>query len=206
MTAAETERVRRIQDRTAPSYDRRMSPWERVLFRDGGMGLLAGRRRRARGCGWDRAKPAFYGRSVRLTGIELSPEMLAVASRFARRLGSEVDLRLGDAQDLDFAAGSFDTVVITLALCTIPDDRLAVREAHRVLRPGGRLFLLEHVRSPFLPVRLAQRLLEPLAARFEADYLLRDPLDYLEVEGFLVERAERSKWGIVERVVARKSG
>jgi hypothetical protein len=42
--------------------------------------------------------------------------------------------------------------------------------------------------------------------RFEADHLLRDPLDYIEVEGFVVERAERSKWGIVERVVARKPG
>jgi hypothetical protein len=75
-----------------------------------------------------------------------------------------------------------------------------------VLRPGGRLLLLEHVRSPLLPVRFGQRLLDPLAVRFEADHLLRDPLDYLEAEGFNVECAERSKWGIVERVVARKPG
>jgi hypothetical protein len=63
---------------------------------------------------------------------------------------------------------------------------------------------MEHVRSPTAPVRAGQRLLEPLAVRFEADHLLREPLDYLEDVGFQIEQVERSKWGIVERLVARK--
>jgi ubiquinone/menaquinone biosynthesis C-methylase UbiE len=145
-----------------------------------------------------------YPGGVHLTAIELSPEMLAIAKQRARDLGSDADLRLGDAQALEFPDESFDTVVITLALCTIPDERQAVREAHRVLRPGGQLLLLEHVRSPTLPVRAVQRLLDPLAVRFAADHLVREPLDHLEAEGFQVERVERSKWGIVERVIARK--
>ncbi len=73
-----------------------------------------------------------------------------------------------------------------------------------MLRPGGRFLLLEHVRSPLLPVRLAQRLLEPLAVRVEADHLLREPLEHLRAQGFEVESLERSKLGIVERVAARK--
>jgi hypothetical protein len=64
---------------------------------------------------------------------------------------------------------------------------------------------MEHVRSPSLPVRAAQRLLDPLSVRFQADHLLRDPVDYLASAGFEVERLERSKWGIVERVAARKA-
>jgi hypothetical protein len=79
-----------------------------------------------------------------------------------------------------------------------------VAEAHRVLRPGGRLVLLEHVRSPSLAVRAAQRVLDPLSVRFAADHLLRDPLDYLGDVGFEIESVARLKWGIVERVVARK--
>jgi hypothetical protein len=51
-----------------------------------------------------------------------------------------------------------------------------------------------------------QRVLDPLAVRFEADHLVRDPLDYLAGEGFEVESVQRSKWGIVERVIARKPG
>jgi hypothetical protein len=59
--------------------------------------------------------------------------------------------------------------------------------------------MLEHVRSPARPVRAAQRLLEPLAVRFEADHLLREPLDYLPSVGSEIEIVERSRWGIVER-------
>jgi hypothetical protein len=64
--------------------------------------------------------------------------------------------------------------------------------------------LLEHVRSPLLPIRTVERLLEPLMLRFEADHLLREPLEHLRAEGFAIERLERAKLGIVERVAARK--
>jgi SAM-dependent methyltransferase len=118
-------------------------------------------------------------------------------------LRATVDLRLGDAQALEFPDEQFDTVVCTLSLCSIPDDRTAVAEATRVLRPGGRLLLLEHVRSPVTPVRIVQRILEPLL-RLQGDTLLREPLDHLSREGLNVESVERSKWGFVERVAARK--
>ena len=81
---------------------------------------------------------------------------------------------------------------------------LQVAEVRRVLRPGGWFLLLEHVRSPVLPIRVVERLLEPLMLRFEGDHLLREPLDHLRAEGFDIERLERSKLGIVERVAARR--
>jgi ubiquinone/menaquinone biosynthesis C-methylase UbiE len=130
--------------------------------------------------------------------------MLEVAHARAQRLNRPVELRVGDAQALDFPDASFDTVLSTLSLCTIPDPAQAVREATRVLRPGGRLILLEHVRSPLLPVRLIQRLLEPIALRLEHDHLLREPLEYVEAAGLVVEQIERSRLGLVERLVARK--
>jgi ubiquinone/menaquinone biosynthesis C-methylase UbiE len=203
--STETERVRAIQDKTAPRYDRQMTFFDRVLFADGREWACS----QARGevleiaVGTGR-NLAHYPPGTQLTGIELSPEMLAIARRRATNLGIDADLREGDAQALDFGDDSFDTVVITLALCTIPDDRGAVREVRRVLRPGGRLVLLEHVRSPAAPVRAVQRLLDPLSVRFEADHLLRDPLDYLAADGFEIEAVQRLKWGIVERVTAHK--
>lgn len=201
----ETQRVRRIQDKTAPNYDKRIGFFERILFGDGRRWVCS----QAEGevleiaAGTARNLP-FYRDGVRLTGIELSPQMLAIGRERQAELGREADLRVGDAQALEFADQSFDSVVCTLALCTIPDERRAIREAFRVLRPAGSFLLLEHVRSPSTPVRAVQRLLDPLWVRFEADHLLREPLDHLEPEGFEVERVERSKWGIVERVVARR--
>jgi hypothetical protein len=64
--------------------------------------------------------------------------------------------------------------------------------------------MLEHVRSPLRSVRATQRLLEPLAVRFEADHLLREPLDYMPGVGFQIDEVKRSKWGIVERLRAHK--
>ena len=202
----ETERVRRFYDRAAERYDGGIKIFERMLFPDGRRWVCS----RAVGdvleiaAGTGRNLP-YYPKDVRLSAVELSPAMLAIARQRAEDLGVIIDLRLGDAQALDFPDQRFDTVVSTLSLCTIPDDRRAVAEARRVLRAGGQLVLLEHVRSPIRAVRIGQRLLDPLATRFEGDHLMRDPLDYLSTLGFDVEVCERSRWGIVERVAARKS-
>jgi ubiquinone/menaquinone biosynthesis C-methylase UbiE len=204
-TAAETDRVRRILDKQASGYDRQISFFERVLFAGGREWICS----QARGkvlelaCGTAR-NLRFYPQDVELTCIELSPEMLAIGQRRAEELSRQADLRVGDVQSLEFADASFDTVTCTLGFCTIPDTRRAAAEAFRVLCPGGQLLMLEHVRSPARPVRAGQRLLEPLAARFEGDHLLREPLDYLPSVGFEIEVVERSKWGIVERLKSRR--
>jgi ubiquinone/menaquinone biosynthesis C-methylase UbiE len=205
MSEAETERVREKYEDTASRYDRQIGIFERVLFGDGRRWVCS----QATGevleiaVGTGRNLP-FYADDAKLTGIELSPAMLDIARARARELGRAADLRVGDAQALEFDDESFDTVVCTLSLCTIPNDRAAAAEAKRVLRAGGRFLLLEHVRSPIAPVRWGQRALEPLFVRFQADHLTREPLDHLQAEGFEIERFERSQLGIVERATARK--
>ena len=205
--SSETERVRRIQDRGAAHYDRGISVVERILFGDGRRWVCEQARGRVLelAIGTARNLP-YYPADVTLTGVELSPEMLAIGRHRAEQLQRRVDLRLGDAQALELPDESFDSVVCTLGLCTIPDPHRAVAEARRVLRPGGRLLLLEHVRSSVRVVGAIQRLLDPLSVRFAADHLTREPLDHLNAQGFAIERVERSKWGVVERVAARKPG
>ena len=111
----ETERVRTVQDRQAPKYDRQISFFERLLFGDGRAWVCA----QARGkvlelaCGTARNLP-FYRHDIELTAIELSPEMLAIGRRRADELGHPADLRIGDVQALEFPDESFATVTCTL--------------------------------------------------------------------------------------------
>jgi len=111
-TAAETERVRLLQDREAPRYDKNIAFFERILFAGGREWVC----RQAHGevlelaVGTARNLP-HYPPKATITGIELSEQMLAIARRRAQQLGREVDLRVGDAQALEFPDESFDTVV-----------------------------------------------------------------------------------------------
>jgi ubiquinone/menaquinone biosynthesis C-methylase UbiE len=204
-SSGESQRVRDIFEREAPKYDRQIGFFEKVLFGGGREWVCS----QAEGevleiaSGTGRNLP-FYPPSVRLTMTEFTPAMLELARRRQAELGREAELLEGDAQQLDFPDERFDTVVCTLGLCTIPDDRAAVREVRRVLRPGGRFLLLEHVRSPRRAIRAVQHALDPLAVRFQGDHIAREPLEHLRAEGFAVERLERSKLGIVERVTARR--
>lgn len=202
-----TEAVRRVYEREAANYDRNVRLPERLLFAGGREWVCA----KADGdvleiaVGTGLNLPHYPDR-VRLTGIEFVPAMLDIARQRAVELNRPVDLRLGDAQALEFEDATFDTVVCTLSLCTIPDDRAAVAEVRRVLRPGGRFLLLEHVRSPVRAVRGVQRLLAPAFVRFGADHVLRESLEQVLAEGFSIDLLERSKLGLVERLVARKPG
>jgi ubiquinone/menaquinone biosynthesis C-methylase UbiE len=201
----ETERIRRLYEKEAPKFDRSMDRWDRTLFagnREWVCGQASGDVLEI-AVGTARNLP-FYPTDIRLTGVELSPAMVEVARKRAEELDRQVDLRVGDAEALEFVNASFDTVICTYSLCTIPDDRAAVREAKRVLRPGGKFVLAEHVRSPVGVVRAIEKMIEPLAVRFGGDHLTREPLEHLKAEGFTIEKVARSKLGIVELVRACK--
>lgn len=203
----ETERVRRYYERTADRYDAYVGYLERLMLGESRRWVCTRARGEVLEIGVGTGRNlAFYPEDVHLTGIDLTPEMLARAGQRAGELGRDVRLEPGDAQALGFPDARFDSVVATLALSSIPDDRRAMAEAARVLRPGGRLLVLDLVRSPFLPARVIQRGLDPLFVRWFGDHLLRDPVDYLGSAGLAIERLERSAWGVVERLVAVQQG
>jgi ubiquinone/menaquinone biosynthesis C-methylase UbiE len=145
-----------------------------------------------------------YPQDVALTGIDLSPEMLDLARRRAADLGRPVTLRQGDAQDLPFPDATFDSIVCTYALCSVPDEVRTIAEMERVLRPGGLLILVDHIRSSVPPVLWIQRLLELSPKRIERE-LTRRPLLDVRAAGLEVLRSDRSRLGMIERLVARKA-
>ena len=100
-----------------------------------------------------------------MTGIDLADQMLVQAREHAQQLGISVELREGDAQALDFPDNSFDTAVATFVFCSVPDPVRGLRELNRVVRPGGQILLLEHVRIDRPVIGRVMDWLNPLTIR-----------------------------------------
>lgn len=199
---------RRAWDKQAGRYDRQIGWWERHLFGEDNRAWAAGHARGdvlevAIGTGLNLP---LYGPDLKVTGLDLSPAMLDVARDRAAELGSDVELREGDAHHLPFPDASFDSVVCTFSLCNIPDQRQAVSEMRRVLRPGGRLILVDHVRSSSKPLYWIQRAVEVLSVRIDGDHMTRRPADVVDDLGFESIERDRFRMGILERLVATKPG
>ena len=199
------DRLRSLWERYAPRYDRDTGFYDLFLLGDSRSWACS----QASGqvlevaIGTGRNLP-FYRRGIQLTGIDFSPAMLALARERAAELGIDVTLLEADAQHLPFADIRFDTVVCTLALSSIPDPAAAINEMYRVLHPGGQLLVVGHVASPYRVVRAGQRRLERLSIRLAGDHQTRQPYPEIVSAGFTVDRRERLRAGIIERVRAVK--
>jgi ubiquinone/menaquinone biosynthesis C-methylase UbiE len=143
----------------------------------------------------------------RLTLTEPDSQMFKQLRRRAAKVCAGADLVEAGAEDLPFEDDSFDTAVVTLVLCTVRDQPAALLEISRVLKPGGQLLFLEHVRSnqPDL-AKWQDRLETPW--RFLADgcHCNRDTVAGLTAAGFQVaqiERDELPKMAAIVRPVAR---
>ncbi|MGH3518405.1 MAG: class I SAM-dependent methyltransferase [Haloechinothrix sp.] len=202
-----TDRWHRYWDKHSRTYDREMRFMDRVLFGDSRQWACS----RATGEVLEVAigtglNLSAYPADVKLTGIDLSEGMLTIARTRAAKLNRDVDLEQGNAHALPFDDATFDTVVCTFGLCAIPDIDAAIDEMRRVLRPGGRVILVDHVESSSRLARGVQRLLEVVTIPLGGEHFLRRPLNEVRDAGFDIERVQRFKLGLVERLVAVKPG
>lgn len=90
----------------------------------------------------------YFRRDIHWIGIEPNPHMHKYLRREADRLGIKIEFRGQSAESIDLPNASADAVVSTLVLCSVDDQRASLREAWRVLRPGGRFVFVEHVAAP----------------------------------------------------------
>jgi len=151
------------------------------------------------GCGTGR-NLSLVGAGTRVIGLDPAREPLLAARRRAPR----VPLVQGDAQALPFRDGTFDTVISGLVFCSVPDPARGLAEVRRVLRPGGALRMLEHVRATGgLKARVQDRW-QPLWTRLTGGcHWNRDTERTVETSGFAIDRATRRARGDLRRFVAR---
>jgi ubiquinone/menaquinone biosynthesis C-methylase UbiE len=128
--------------------------------------------------------------------------MLEKARQRAQREGVKVELRLMDAQQLDFPDDRFDTVMTTFVFCSVPDPVLGLRELRRVTRRDGKVLLLEHVRPPGWLGNLFD-VANPVVVRLWGANINRWTVENAQRAGLDIERVENLWRGVVKLIVAR---
>ena len=197
------------QDATTARYDR-MARWYDLY--DAPMDLLGVRRRRRElvsrasgrtlevGVGTGR-NLTYYSPDVDLVAIDISSKMLERARRVAADLDRAIVLRLADVHDLPFDDDEFDTAVATSVFCSVADPVRGLREVARVVRPDGRILLLEHVRPRTRLLGKLADLLNPIVKRTLGPEINRRTEQNIDRAGLRVEHIER--WGVWRQIIAR---
>ena len=148
---------------------------------------------------------AAYPRHCRLTGIDLAPEMLARARRRATELGwSDVELAVGDAQNLGFPDDSFDYVTSFHVVSVVPDHEKMMREMHRVCRPGGTIVIINHFRSERASIAKMVDLLDPITRKLGWRTTLRVHDLFAGAPLELVQRYKTSPQSLFTVLIARR--
>jgi ubiquinone/menaquinone biosynthesis C-methylase UbiE len=189
-------------DALVSGYDLFMWPLERALFARLRQRAFAGVEGQVLEVGVGTgANLPFYPASSRVVAVDASTEMLAASRR--RQTRAVVQLSQNDVHHLAFPEATFDGVVGSFLLCNVTDPPAVLQEVRRVLRPGGRLLLLEHVRGAHpWAARLTDLLDLPWHAWSRSCHLNRETEATVASAGFAITRSERYALGIVQLIEA----
>lgn len=137
-----------------------------------------------------------YPAGTRLVAVEPEPYLCRYMLRRAEEAAADIRVVEGVAERLPFGPATFDTAVVTLTLCTVPDPAGALRELYRVVRPGGRLRFMEHVRAATPVLGGVQRVLDATVwpRLFGSCHSGRDTAGAIAAVGFRIESLTRFRF------------
>ena len=203
---ASTETIKRRYDRIAPYFD----SMEAVIE---GLCLQRWRQR----C-WHKVQGyhileigvgtgknfAYYPDNCAITAIDFSPAMLKQAEKNRQRKQTQVNLHLMDAQSLDFASHSFDVVIATFVLCSVPQPQKALKEMQRVCKPHGQLLFVEHVISRKPLLAWLMNVINPLIVKFMGANIDRNTIKTIQGVCFHTVSIDSRSGDLIKLIEARK--
>lgn len=198
LTRARYQRISPIYDKIEWLMERRFRPWREKLWQ-----LVSGPKVLEVGVGTGK-NMEFWPLNCKITAVDLTPGMLEFAHQRIKSLNREADLRLGDVQHLEFSPGTFDTVAATCVFCSVPDPIQGLREIGRIVRPGGQILLLEHIRIDRPVIGTLMDILAPLIVRLNGANINRRTLENVRAAGLQIERVEDlDNMGMFKLICAR---
>lgn len=199
-----TARTKTLYNRIAPYYDvmeiiseRTFSRWRReLLARAKGKVLEIG-------VGTGKNFP-YYPEGADVTGLDIADKMLRHARLRADKLGFPVHLMEGDGQSLPFPENSFNTAVATFVFCSVPDPVLGLKELGRVVKSGGEILLLEHVRIDRPVIGVIMDIMNPFFRHFIGPNINRRTVENVGKAGLRIEKIEHLGFmQMVKMIIAR---
>jgi demethylmenaquinone methyltransferase/2-methoxy-6-polyprenyl-1,4-benzoquinol methylase len=159
----ETEKIKKIYDRNSKFYDSLESFFEKNTASKWRKKFLSSLKGNILEVGVGTGKNLeYYSKDAKVTGIDFSQGMLNKAIKKSNKLSKNITLLKMDAQDLKFPDNTFDYVVTTFVLCSIPYPVKALKEIRRVLKGNGRYIAIEHMLSKNFFIALHEHILNPI--------------------------------------------
>lgn len=147
------------------------------------------------------ANLAYYPENVHVTGIDFSPKMLAKAQEKVVGSRAEIELIEMDAERMNFPDNTFDFVISTCVFCSVPNPVLGLKEIRRVVKPNGKILMLEHMRSENSFVGFMLDLFNPLTVRMVGTNINRRTINNIEKAGLIVEKQDYLMTSIMRKLI-----
>jgi ubiquinone/menaquinone biosynthesis C-methylase UbiE len=199
ITRARYQRISTLYDFMEILPERRYKPWRERLW-----SLVKGPKVLEVGVGTGKNMP-FYPNGLQITGIDLTPGMLDRARIRADDLKLDLNLRIGDAQALDFPDETFDSVVATFVFCSVPDPLLGLGQLVRVVKPAGQVILMDHVRSEQPLFGILMDALNPIVVRITGANINRRTVENVREASLVIDHVEvLGMGGIFKLIIAHR--